>query len=167
MGPDRFALRRLPIRRVMYEQHWAALTDRVNPFEIASGVKPAGWRGSIGIMMGAFAIDVADEQRAAWRALTRARRGAGFDAARLAEMERLFYGFPEHRMPDGGVLAFSPENFKAISDSWKDRAFRTRCEIAYAAFFRESYARVVELGAGRPLAPPEARYGEPHAPVGR
>jgi ABC-type Fe3+ transport system substrate-binding protein len=149
MGPAQYELRRMPARRVMYEKYVGQFIDKANPFEIATKTKPAGWRGGLGIMMGAFAIDNAHVQREAWAALNKARVQKGFPPAVLAEMEELFYSFPETVLPDGSVLAFTPENFKAISAAWKSgAAYQSRCEIAYTKYFRERYERVIELAAG-------------------
>jgi spermidine/putrescine-binding protein len=145
MGPERYALRRMPVRRVMYEKYWAQLMDQVNPFELATRTKPAGWRSALGIMMGAFAIDTADEQRQAWKVLRRARQDPNIPAETLAEMEHLFYSFPSQQMPDGKVLEFTPTNYGAIRSLWKDPATQARCKIAYTRFFRDNYARIVEL----------------------
>lgn len=158
LGPRQYELRRMPARRVMYEKYLDRFIDKANPFEIASKTRPAGWRGALGIMMGAFAIDNAHPQREAWAALCRARGDPSFPAPALREMESLFYRFPGTTLPDGAVLAFTPESFKAISAAWKSgAAYQARCEVAYTRFFRENYERIVELGAdpGAAKPPPE------------
>mgnify|MGYP000594090083 CR=1 FL=1 len=146
LGPQRNELRRMPARRVMYEKYMPFMIDQVNPFVIASNTKPAGWRGAIGVMMGAFAIDTAQDQYAAWRALCAARADKGFPAYRIAKMEALFYSFPATIMPDGTSMPFESKNVKAITGAWKEAMFKTRCEIAYAKYFRESYRKVTDLG---------------------
>ncbi|GJQ30223.1 MAG: hypothetical protein HBSAPP03_21070 [Phycisphaerae bacterium] len=152
MGPERHELRRMPVRRSFYARFDRAMIDHVNPFELASEARPAGWRSAILLMMGAFAMDNARDLRAAWRALNEARTSG--DAARLAEMERLFYAFPDTTLPEGAILAFTEGNYKAIAAAWRDPSFKTRCEIEYTAFFRENYRRVVALGKrGTPTAP--------------
>ncbi|MCC6675523.1 MAG: extracellular solute-binding protein [Phycisphaerales bacterium] len=146
MGPAEYELRRMPARRVMYEKYSSSFIDRVNPFELASRAKPAGWRRGIPIMMGAFGIDTGHELRDAWRALNAARGEPTFPRATLDEMERLFYAFPEHEMADGTRLAFTAENYKAIEGAWKSGAMElSRAEIAYRRFFRDNYRKVVEL----------------------
>jgi ABC-type Fe3+ transport system substrate-binding protein len=147
MGPDHHELRRMPVRRVMYEKHLAHMIDRVDPFQIASTTKPAGWRSTIGVMMGCFGIETADLQVRAWKALNAARRTPGFDASRLAEMEERFYAWPTTIMPDGKELPFRPEHVKAITGAWKDAVFRGRCEVRYFEFFSAQYRRVIELGS--------------------
>lgn len=144
-GPVRYALRRLPVRRVMYERFLPFFIDQVNPFEIASETPSRGWRSAIGPMMGAFAIDMADEQRAAWRAMHSAAARAGSNDPTVLEMGRLFYAWPEHEFPDGTRLAFSPEHFGRIRAAWRDPAQFERARLAYTAFFREQYSRIVAL----------------------
>jgi len=148
LGPEQYELRRMPVRRVMYEKYLGAMIDQANPFEIASKTTPAGWRSGIGVMMGAFAIDTAHDQRRAWRALNEARASARFPREVLGEMERLFYAFPETVMPDGSAVAFTPENFRAIREYWREPGAQAVCEVAYTGFFTTSYRRVVELGSG-------------------
>jgi ABC-type glycerol-3-phosphate transport system substrate-binding protein len=148
LGPDQYTLHRLPIRRVMYEKYLDRFTDKVNPFDIASDTSPKGWRDSIGIMMGAFAIDTADAQRAAWAALNRARSDPGFPPATLAEMENLFYALPDQLMADGAALPFTEANYAAISkdtNRWRDPARAPATRIAYTKFFQSNYQRIVEL----------------------
>ncbi len=150
-GPDRYPLRRMPIRRVMYEKYAQYFIDQTNPFLAASDVKQNGWRSAIPPMMAAFGIDTAPDARAAWAALNQARalaRESRFPPAQLAEMERAFYAMPTHTMRDGTTLEFNAANFKAISadtDAWKDLDHGRRSLIAYTAFFRDHYRRVIEL----------------------
>jgi len=95
MGPEVNELRRMPVRRVMYEKHFEHFKDQVRPFEIASKVRNLGWRTGVQMMMGAFGIDSADECRNAWRAIARAEATPGFPPDVLAEMRSLFFAFPE------------------------------------------------------------------------
>ncbi|HYE62694.1 MAG TPA: extracellular solute-binding protein [Phycisphaerales bacterium] len=148
MGPEQYELRRMPARRVMYDKYKEHFIDQADPFEIASKTLPRGWRGGLGIMMGAFAIDNAHAQRDAWSALLKARATPTFPAATLAEMERLFYAFPPTTLPDGTTLEFTPDTFKQIEAAWKKSPqFRCRCEIEYTRWFRETYERVTALGS--------------------
>jgi hypothetical protein len=98
LGPQKYELRRLPVRRVMYtDRYFAGFIDQVDPFAIASKTPVKGWRSAILVMMGAYSIDIADEQRAAWVTLTRARAERH---PRLAEMEELFYSWPRTTVDD-------------------------------------------------------------------
>lgn len=157
LGPTHYELRRLPVRRVMYEKYLPNFIDRIDPFMIASGNRPAGWRAALGVMIGAFSIDVLDDQREAWRVLNLARKQNGFDPATLKEMEDAFYAFPTTVGKDGKSLEFTGSNFRQIREAWrpvsaKDRAalpanFRvmSESEVDYTNFFRERYRHIVEL----------------------
>lgn len=150
MGPEVHALRRMPVRREIYARFGESMLDRVDPFAIASRVKPAGWRSAIGPMMGAFGIESAHEQRAAWAAIRAARADAGFPAETLAEMERLFASWPTTEV-DGKALEFTQENYRAIREAWRAPGAMSRYETSYTRFFMETYRMVVDLGrsAGR------------------
>lgn len=145
MGPRVYELRRMPVRRVMYEKYLPYLIDQVDPFELASKTSNPGWRTGVQMMMGAFAIDAGDEMKAAWAALNRARAAPDFPAETLAEMERLFYAFPDQAMPDGTVLPFDEKNYRAVRGTWSDLTATRQAEIAYVRFFREQFARIVDL----------------------
>lgn len=160
MGPAVYALRRLPARRVMYDKHFDHFMDRVNPYLIAGSDRPAGWRSSIGPMMGAFGIDTSTELKSAWKALTEAREDESFPSEVLAEMEQLFYAMPVHEMPPtpegepGERLEFTPENYRAIRNSWRDAEhpdWAVKSQIRYVDFFRENYRRVESLALAREL----------------
>jgi len=145
LGPQRNELRRMPVRRVMYEKYYDRLIDKVNPFESASTTKPAGWRETIGVMMGAFAIETSDYQYRAWAALRAARQSPSFSPATLAQMEQLFHAWPTTIMPDGAELPFTPQNVKAIVSAWKDGTFKSACEVRYYNFFKDNYLAVTAL----------------------
>jgi iron(III) transport system substrate-binding protein len=145
MGPHQYELRRLPIRRIMFEKYMSRFIDKVDPYAIASRMPVKGWRPTIGVMMGAFSIDVAEEQQAAWAALNRSRQGEGFPADRLAELERLFYAWPSTPGPDGASIAFTPDNIRALREVWRNPDAAARCKIEYTRFFRDNYRRIVEL----------------------
>ncbi|PHQ81479.1 MAG: hypothetical protein COB69_04185 [Phycisphaera sp.] len=162
MGPAVYALRRLPARRVMYEKHFDHFMDRVNPYLVAGSDRPAGWRSSIGPMMGAFGIDTGDELKKAWKALNDARADEAFPSEVMAQMERLFYAMPVHEMPPneagqpGEMLEFTPENYKPIRNSWRDPEhpeWAVKSQIRYVEFFQEQYRQVVRLARTKALEP--------------
>lgn len=152
MGPRQYALRRMPVRREMYEKYTPYFVDQANPFELAAPLKGRGWRDSIAVMMGAFGIDTSEELKLAWAALNRGRANPEFPKDILAEMERAFYAMPMHEIsPKDGpasLLEFNEANYKAISDDtarWRDPAKAGRARIAYTRFFLDQYRKVVEL----------------------
>lgn len=151
MGPAVNVLRRMPIRRSMYEKYTGVMVDKVDPFQVASQVKPAGWRDAIGIMMGAFAIDVSHAQREAWAALNRVRKD-GTNPALADAMEQVFFAWPQTPVfgADGEVvagepaIAFTKDTFAKVREQWGKRGVRAKQEIAYTRFFRECYRRIIE-----------------------
>jgi ABC-type Fe3+ transport system substrate-binding protein len=152
LGPRRHALRRLPVRRAVYARYADRMVDRVDPYAIASAAPNQGWRSAIGVMMGAFAIDVHDEMRAAWNAINDLRARGGSQAS-LDALDAMFFSWPEHVMRDGSRLPFTEANYKAIRADWRDAerdGRMTRVRLAYTEFFRAAYARVQREAA---LAP--------------
>jgi ABC-type Fe3+ transport system substrate-binding protein len=151
MGPKTHALRRLPIRRDMYEApYFERFVDQVKPFERAPKAPPVGWRSAIAVMMPAFSVDVLDDQHAAWEVLCKRRREADFSREALGKMEELFYAFPPTTLPDGRVLEFNPTNYPAIAAAWRASTSAGRLKqdflLGYTKFFRENYREVVRLG---------------------
>ena len=154
MGPIKYELRRMPVRRVMFDPagpYFAHMIDQTDPFKAASDVKTRGWRSAIPVLMAAFGIDTAHEARAAWLALNRAREAAKsgkISESVVTEMETLFYAMPTHTMRDGTMLELNEKNFKAIKDdtkSWRDPDHGKRSLIAYTAFFSENYHKIIRL----------------------
>ena len=150
-GPERFELRRMPVRRDFIAEHFEQLTDKVNPFAIAAETKSRGWRSSVGPMMACFGINTHRELIRAWEALNGARADPSFPAGTLEEMERLFYAMPTHVFPDGTELEFSPENYGAVRNEWRNPTERRKALVAYTRFFKSNYQRVVDL-AQNPVA---------------
>jgi len=153
MGPREHQLRRMPVKRSMYARYTANMIDKVDPFTIASQVKPAGWRDGIGIMMGAFAIDVSHQQRKAWAAVQRVKLDPKFPQATAAAMEELFFAWPTTPVlpsKPGEVMAvgeaaipFTKETFAKVNEQWKRPGVKAAMEIRYTNFFRECYVRII------------------------
>ncbi len=154
MGPERHELRRMPVRRSFYEDFGEYNIDQVNPYEIASTTPSAGWRSSIGIMMGAFAVNNFEAIKGAWEAL----HAEGVPADVHAEMERVFYAFPtgeqverlwratfEGDPPADAVQGFTPETYRAVRGTWRDAGDQARLKVVYTLAFRENYERVEEM----------------------
>ncbi len=151
MGPAKHALRRLPVRRDMYEPpYFEHFVDKVKPFERAPKTPPVGWRNAIAVMMPAFSVDVLEEQHAAWEVLRRCRKDNAFPRETLGRMEELFYAFPKTKLPDGRELEFTPTDYAAIAAAWRSSTSAGRLKqdflLAYTKFFRENYREVVRLG---------------------
>lgn len=166
LGPLHFELRRMPVRRSFYAPYGEYLIDKVDPFTAASDTPPAGWRSSIGMMMGAFAVDNHERIRHAWLALRDARE-AGVDPATVAKAEAVFFAFPSPEqierhwlqlfgkahpdnpraiaLPADAKLAFTPENYRAIRNTWRNPAVQSRLSIVYAQVFAENYEHVIHM----------------------
>ncbi|GJM19073.1 MAG: hypothetical protein DHS20C14_12860 [Phycisphaeraceae bacterium] len=171
MGPRHSELRRMPVRRVMYEKHFEYFMDKVVPFDIASDVQNPGWRTGVQVMMGCFAIDIADDCREAWEALCEARADPTFPPDVLDKMEFFFYAFPPTPLDGEGALVTSggaptslewtPENFRAIRNSWRPSGAQARAEIYYTRVFRGYYRLVVEMGERRSVHKPNLSGAAP------
>lgn len=157
LGPRQFELRRLPIRRAMYERHFDRFIDRVDPFALAEPFD--AWdnnvRGFIAPLLAAMAIDSQTELRAAWRAIN--DRPA--DDLKRLEMLRLFHEMPTVALSDGREVSLATtEHLAAIRADWRltqsaegaarglDPHKAQRDRIRWAEFFRGRYRAVVELG---------------------
>lgn len=71
MGPEKFELRRAPIRRDMYERYGDRLVDAVNPYEVAEPV-PEGTPNYFGVvppLLHAMCMDVHGDLQGAWRSV--------------------------------------------------------------------------------------------------
>lgn len=91
-GPSRFSLRRMPIRRDMYERYFDHFVDQVNPFDLARPVDKwdSSMRRYIPPMFSAMAIDNHAPLQAAWSAMI----AAGDRHPYAEEMRRLFHEIP-------------------------------------------------------------------------
>ncbi|MGD1917056.1 MAG: ABC transporter substrate-binding protein [Phycisphaerales bacterium] len=158
VGPERYELRRAPVRRVMYEKYADRFIDRLDPFAAAAKVDSRGWRSAIPVMMGAFGVDSDGELQRAWAALWELRERAAGDpswASVLAEAETAFYAFPTQEVVgednQARVLEFNEQNYRPIRNVWRDPEAAAEARIAYMAFFRDRYREVEELASrGRP-----------------
>lgn len=129
MGPVEHELRRMPVRRVMYEKYFDAFVDKVNPFEIVSDVQNPGWRTGVQMMMGCFGVDLADECRAAYRAIAKARSSGAFSPAEIEGMEDRFYAFPPTRVDALANLPGFAELGQPAQSMLKDRGWKWRAEV--------------------------------------
>ncbi len=161
LGPAHNALRRMPVRRIMYEQYSEYFVDHINPFEIVSDVENPGWRTGVKVMMGCFAVDIAPECRKAWGAIARAKLDESFPADVLAEMERLYFAWPDTPVDADGaytvgesaeLIPWTEANYGRVRNSWRPPGAQARAEIAYTKYFLRNYREIVELARHRRLA---------------
>ena len=170
-GPDRFELRRLPIRRDVYTpEAMADWTDDVNPFDIARPM-PAAMPGLfrfVAPVCHAMAIDIHDDLKAAWEAIIREK-----DPAVRASMLELFDRMPAELtltwpdahlaanwatiidQPDHPRYAQVASTLKTFTDnlakrwrdqdgvSGKDRLLDDR--LRWTGEFRENYRQIVAM----------------------
>ena len=142
MGPQWRELRRMPVKRSMYEQYVEYFVDKADPFELVSDVKNPGWRAGVKVMMGCFGIDIADECRAGYGALNEAIASGKFSDEELAELDVLFYSFPETEI-DGEMVPFTEATYRTVRNAWRDSKSQAELEIKYSAFFRSNYHEIV------------------------
>jgi iron(III) transport system substrate-binding protein len=142
MGPNWHELRRMPVKRSMYEQYEDYFVDKADPFTLVSDVKNPGWRTGVQVMMGCFGIDIANECRAAYSALNQAIASGKFDDDELAELDALFYGFPETEI-EGEMVPFTAETFRTVRNVWRDSKKQAQLEIEYTKFYRDNYNELV------------------------
>jgi hypothetical protein len=132
----------MPVRRVMYEKYFPYFMDQVNPFEIVSDVKNPGWRTGVQVMMGCFGIDIADDCRAGYAALGEAKASGKFSDAEIAELDSLYFAFPETEI-DGEMVPFTEETYHTVRNEWKKEGRQVRLEIEYTRFYRQNYREIV------------------------
>jgi ABC-type Fe3+ transport system substrate-binding protein len=154
-GPASHALRRMPVRRDLYARFGGAFVDRIAPFDVASRIANPGWRTGVEVMLGCSSIDTAQECRAAWGAIARAKADPAFPADALFAMEEAFFAFPDTPVDAEGTFTDAPsparvlpwvkDNFRDIRNSWRPPGAQQRAEIAYTRFFKAQYRRVLEL----------------------
>ncbi|MCX5658830.1 MAG: extracellular solute-binding protein [Planctomycetota bacterium] len=171
-GPERFELRRLPIRRDLYQpeetKHWV---DRVDPWSIARPL-PAGmpdFYPAVGPVTHAMAIDLHDELKAAWQAILanpthprRARMLELFDAmppeltivwpdAELAQQWQAI--LPDAKHPRQAEAAAHLKKFvdglAARYNGWKDADKILSDRLAWTIFFRGNYKQIIAIAGER------------------
>jgi iron(III) transport system substrate-binding protein len=168
-GPDKYELRRFPVRQDMYTSAEMSLwTDQEKPFEIAAPVLPGtpSYFRMITPISHAMAIDIHEDLRAAWASLSRAKTQ---NHPKYQEMLALFDSMPSDLMiswptPDcardwKAILADKkdPRNdalVKALAGFTKKLGDRYRQDpealvsdrLKWTLFFRGNYREVVRLG---------------------
>ena len=170
LGPERFELRRMPIRPSMYQAHMDRMIDQVNPFEIARGVEnpQRAIRSFIPVMFSAMAMENHAYLEEAWAAITsHPAYPTGPDAPPivtaadvtdpdLQAMLTHFDAMPGLPGPDGTEFSLAgPEHLSALKAGWlrggwtdrglwpKDGEAAEEMKRRWSSFFRERYAEVV------------------------
>lgn len=157
LGPIRYALRRPPVRRDMYQSAtFDRMIDRVNYYAEAVPM-PAdspSFMGVVNEMLSAMAMDVHADLKAAWSAIHQLerqimvhevadqvlspaqQRQLEADRKRLADMKALFDAMPFK----------SRDDLFAAAKRWRDNpAARHRDRLTWTAFFRGNYVKVAQM----------------------
>lgn len=181
LGPRRYELRRMPIRKDLYRTHAERFVDPLDPYTIATEVEQPdrAMRPLVAPLFTALAIDTRAELAAAWRAIVEHPaypRGvseefeglvvaADVDDPTLRAMLERFDAMPETPGPGGRSFRLdSPESRAAIVDGWlrggwkgdglwpTDAAPSEALRAEWTAFFRRQYEAVLDLAG--PTAQP-------------
>lgn len=158
LGPEKYELRRMPVRRSLYADYPSLFVDRADPYALNAPTPTQGWRSAITPLMTAFALDIHSEQQRAWDAMNKARELAPNDP-RIGDMEALFDAFPEHEfrndlekfgLRSGDRLPLNAQNYAAIKADWRASQARGDGEevrVRYTAFFRSNYREIVRIAS--------------------
>lgn len=164
LGPERFELRRLPIRRSMFAKFSDRFIDKVDMYEIATPIdlNPDYWN-FISPMFTAMAMDTHDDLQAAWHAIIShpayPRDAQGLIDSNvvndpvLSEMLALFDSMPTALVANGETRPLTDEaNLADIAAAWKDASLWSKnaepvqlMRVEMTRFFRDRYRRIVEL----------------------
>lgn len=172
LGPHRFELRRMPIRRAFIAAHFAEFTDKVDPFALASRVEnpDRNARAFIAPVFSAICADRRDELARAWTAIRTHPAyprnlvlvtAADVDDPTLKAMLEAFDAMPEIEGPSGARFTLaSREGRAAVRDGWLRGAWKDsglwpagavgadELRRRIGAFSSQQYARIAALGGG-------------------
>ncbi|MDY7109141.1 MAG: extracellular solute-binding protein [Planctomycetota bacterium] len=180
LGPEQFELRRMPVRRSMYETWFDRLIDQVNPFAVASAAEhpDRNMRSFIAILFSAMAMDSHDELIAAWDAIVghpaypaggEVVLAGDVDDRELKRMLERFDAMPSIEAPGATRLSLeTTAHLAEIREGWLKRSWadarlwpveanpRDEMRRRFAEFFRDNYRRIAAPAAatGPSPAPP-------------
>lgn len=151
LGPEEFELRRMPVRRKMYDSPYVEhFVDRVNPFECAEPIDSWNWntRAFIPALFSSMAIDNHQYLKRSWKAMNE----VGANDKNAAKMRELFLKMPTTEIFDGEtgsmreVSLGGVESLKKIKAAWKaDPMKKDRDRIEWTKFFRANYLEIERL----------------------
>lgn len=133
LGPDRFELRRLPIRRSMFEPpHFEHLIDQVNPFAIGTPIEhpDSNYRDFAAVLFAAMAMDCHKELIEAWNVIVehpayphasadKVVTADDIDDPQLKRMLELFDAMPSVNGPNDTMLELNDVvSLKAVREGW-------------------------------------------------
>lgn len=164
-GPRRYELRRMPIRRDLYNaDEQRAWVDRIDPFALAAPYPKAmpNYFSAIEPLSHAMAIDVHDELVRAWRTIQRLEGPAKAEALALFDAMpselalqwpseaieaqwRAILDDPQH--PDHAAAAQAlAEHAGRIAEFWSKPDVKLAKRLEWSAFFRGNYERIIAMG---------------------
>ncbi|MCP3903237.1 MAG: extracellular solute-binding protein [Planctomycetes bacterium] len=166
LGPHEFELRRMMVRRSMYEDHFDRAIDQVNPYEIARAIEnpDRNVRRFVSVVFSAMVMDNHHELRDAWSAITShpafprdepLADAASVDDPDLRRMLLLFDAMPDVPGPDGASYSIADtEHLGTLAGGWMkggwmdeglwpaDADPQRTLRRDMARFFRESYEAI-------------------------
>jgi len=101
-GPEKFELRRAPIRPDIYDKYMDRLVDPVDPYEIAKPVPPGAndYFSAIPVLLHSMCMDIHDDLKAAWKTINetddptlKAKMLVAFDKTPPADPQALWTQF--------------------------------------------------------------------------
>ena len=168
-GPEKYELRRQPVRRDMYnrpdeQQHW---TDpQVNPFATAKPMPDAvpSYYPMVEPVSHALAIDIHQELVAAWSAIQRTPKGSAKRQKMLelfdAMPEDLQVGWPDDALADNwhdaitnashprhreAVRVLEAFESRLVRDYYADQVHLDDARLEWTRFFRRNYQRIAQM----------------------
>jgi iron(III) transport system substrate-binding protein len=173
LGPLQFELRRLPIRRSMYERYADRMIDKVNPFDLVQPVEHPSpeYRDFIAPLFAAMVMDTHAQARQAWETICAQPEFSSSNGmlaaddvkdSRLRRMLELWELMPRVQGPDHQLLSLSDERvLGAIRAGWLKGGWASAnlwpgqanpadvLRRDFADFFRQNYREIVDLGQQR------------------
>lgn len=169
LGPERFELRRLPIKRALYEKYFDRFIDNVNPYTLAKPVEypNPNFRDFIAPMFAAMVMDNHRELKRAWNAIVSHPAYPSTDGmisprqvtdAKLRTMIKLFDQMPVIAGPKGAQLSLADATkLGEIRGGWLKREWAGQglwnpqstpideMRWRFAEFFRANYRQIIRL----------------------
>lgn len=165
-GPQKFELRRQPIRRDLYNEsemkNW--VDQKIQPYEIARKF-PKGtpnYYSYVAPIAHSMAIDIHEDLGKAWRALN-----ANLNHPKINEMWALFDAMPQPLKIDWQptelgkdwkaimlndkdprrkvVVQTLADHISALKNRWKDYDQKLKDRLKWTLFFRGNYRKIVEM----------------------
>lgn len=127
LGPERFELRRTPIRRDMFQLHLARMIDQVDPFTIARPLADGtpSYFSLVPTLLHAMCMDIHGELNAAWSAInntsdpdTRRRMIAEFDKLPTTDLADIWHELTALKAEPDGRSAREEYRYRLARMDW-------------------------------------------------